>query len=49
VLLFGKDLASFAHLDEVFSVGHGRGPVKSRSVRLSDKVVHAACQPHSLL
>jgi hypothetical protein len=30
VLLFGKELTSFATLYEVFSVGHGRGPVESR-------------------
>jgi hypothetical protein len=38
VLLFSKELASFAPLYEVFSVGHGRGPVESRSVRLTDEV-----------
>jgi hypothetical protein len=38
VLLFGKELASFAPLYEVFSVSHGRVPVESRSVRLADKV-----------
>jgi hypothetical protein len=38
VLLFGKELASFAPLDEVFSVSHGRGPVESRSVCLADQV-----------
>jgi hypothetical protein len=38
VLLFGEELASFAPLNEVFSVGHGRGPVESRSVCLTDQV-----------
>jgi hypothetical protein len=38
VLLFGKELASFAPLNEVFSVGHGRGPVVSRSVRFANQV-----------
>jgi hypothetical protein len=38
VLPFGKQLASFAPLDEVFSVSHGRGPVESRSVCLVDQV-----------
>jgi hypothetical protein len=38
VLLFGKELTSFAPLYEVFSVGHGHGPVESRSVRLTDQV-----------
>jgi hypothetical protein len=28
----------FAPLYEVFSIGHGRGPVESRSVRLTDQV-----------
>jgi hypothetical protein len=31
-------MASFAPLDEVFSVSYGRGPIESRSVRLTDKV-----------
>jgi hypothetical protein len=38
VLLFGKELASFAPLDEVFSVSHGHGPVESRSVCLADQI-----------
>jgi hypothetical protein len=38
VLLFGKKLASFAPLYEVFSVDHGHGPVESRSVRLTDQI-----------
>jgi hypothetical protein len=38
VLLFGKELAPFAPLNEVFSIGHGRGPVESRSVHLTDQV-----------
>jgi hypothetical protein len=42
VLLFGKELASFAPLDEVLSVSHGRGPVESRSVCLADQV--SACR-----
>jgi hypothetical protein len=38
VLLFGKELASFASLNEVFSVGYVRGPIESRSVRFADQV-----------
>jgi hypothetical protein len=38
VLLFGKELASFAPLNVVFSVDHGRGPVESISVHLTDQV-----------
>jgi hypothetical protein len=38
VLLFGKELASFAPLDEVFSVSYGSGPTESRSIRLTDQV-----------
>jgi hypothetical protein len=38
VLLFGKELASFAPLDEVFSVSYGRGPIESRSVCFTDQV-----------
>jgi hypothetical protein len=38
VLLFGKELASFAPLYEVFSIGYGRGPIESRSVRFADQV-----------
>jgi hypothetical protein len=38
VLLFGKKLASFAPLYEVFSIGYGHGPIESRSVRFVDKV-----------
>jgi hypothetical protein len=38
VLLFGKELASFAPLYKVFRVGHGRGPVESRSACLTDQV-----------
>jgi hypothetical protein len=37
-MLFGKELASFAPLDEVFGVGDGCWPVKSRSVRFTDQV-----------
>jgi hypothetical protein len=38
VLLFGKELAFFAPINEVFSVGHGRGPVESRSVGFTDQI-----------
>jgi hypothetical protein len=38
MLLFGKELASFASIYEVFSVGHGSGPVESRSVCLTDQI-----------
>jgi hypothetical protein len=38
VLLFGKELASFAPLCEVFSVGHGHVLVESGSIRLTDLV-----------
>jgi hypothetical protein len=38
VLLFGKELASFAPVYEVFSVGYSRGPIESRSVRFADQV-----------
>jgi hypothetical protein len=38
VMLFGKELTSFAPLYEVFSVGHGRGPVESRSVCFIDQI-----------
>jgi hypothetical protein len=38
VLLFGKELASFTPLDEVFCFSHGRGPVESRLVCLSDQI-----------
>jgi hypothetical protein len=38
VLLFGKELTSFAPLYEIFSIGHGRGPVESTSVCLTDQV-----------
>jgi hypothetical protein len=38
VLLFGKELASFALLDEVFRVRYGRGPVEPGSVCLADQV-----------
>jgi hypothetical protein len=37
-MLFGKELASFAPLDEVFGISHGRRPVKSRSVRFTDQI-----------
>jgi hypothetical protein len=39
VLLFGKELASFAPLYEVFSIGYDRGPVESRSVCFTDQIV----------
>jgi hypothetical protein len=38
VLPFGKELASFAPLDEVFSVSYGRGTIESRSVCFTDQV-----------
>jgi hypothetical protein len=38
VLLFGKELTFFAPLNKVFSIGHGRGPVESRSVCFADQV-----------
>jgi hypothetical protein len=38
MLLFSKELTSFAPLDEVFGVRHGRGPVESRSICLADQV-----------
>jgi hypothetical protein len=36
MLLFGKELASFAPLDEVFCISYGCGPVESRSVCFTD-------------
>jgi hypothetical protein len=38
VLLFSKELASFAPLYKVFSIGYSRGPMESRSVRFADQV-----------
>jgi hypothetical protein len=38
VLLFGKELTSFASLHEVFSVSYGRGLVESRSIRFTDQI-----------
>jgi hypothetical protein len=38
VQLFGKELASFAPLYKVFSIGHGCGPVESRSVCFIDQI-----------
>jgi hypothetical protein len=38
VLMFGKELASFAPLDEVFSISNGCGPIESRSIRSNDQV-----------
>jgi hypothetical protein len=37
-LLFGKELTSFALLDEVFCVSYDRGPVESRSVCFTNQV-----------
>jgi hypothetical protein len=37
-LLFSKELASFAPLDKVFSIGYGRGPIESRLIRFTDQV-----------
>jgi hypothetical protein len=49
VLLFGKELASFAPLDEVFSVSYGRGPVESGSIRFTDQVGGCRVATHSPL
>jgi hypothetical protein len=38
MLLFGKELASFAPLYEVFGVSHGRGPVETRLISLADQI-----------
>jgi hypothetical protein len=38
VLLFSKELASFAPLYEVFSNGYGRGLIESISVHFADQV-----------
>jgi hypothetical protein len=38
MLLFGKELASFAPLYKVFSVRHGSGPVEAGSICLADQV-----------
>jgi hypothetical protein len=38
VLLFGKELASFASLHEVFSISYGCEPVESRSIRFTDQI-----------
>jgi hypothetical protein len=38
VLLFGKELASFAPIYKVFCISHGRGLVESKSVCLTDQV-----------
>jgi hypothetical protein len=38
VLLFSKELVSFAPLYEVFSIGYGRGLVESRSVCFTDQI-----------
>jgi hypothetical protein len=39
VLLFGKEFASFAPFYDIFSIGYGRGPVKSRSVCFTDQII----------
>jgi hypothetical protein len=33
-----SELASFASLDEVFSVYHGRGPVETQSICFADQI-----------
>jgi hypothetical protein len=38
MLLFGKELTSFAPLYEVFSFRHGRGPVEAKSIRFADQI-----------
>jgi hypothetical protein len=38
MLLFGKELASFAPVDEVFVIRHGRRLVEARSICLADHV-----------
>jgi hypothetical protein len=38
VLLFGKELTSFASLYEVFGISHGHGLVKTRSVSFTDQI-----------
>jgi hypothetical protein len=38
VLLFGKELVSFAPLGKVFSVSYGRGTIESKSIRFTDQV-----------
>jgi hypothetical protein len=38
MLLFSNELASFAPLYEIFSIGYGRGPIESRLVRFADQV-----------
>jgi hypothetical protein len=38
MLLFSKELASFAPLDEVFDISQGHGPVETRSIGLADQV-----------
>jgi hypothetical protein len=49
MLLFGKELASFAPLDEVFSISYGRGSIDPDRYALPTKLVDAAWQPHSPL
>jgi hypothetical protein len=36
--LIGKELTSFAPLDEFFCITHGRGLVETRSIGLTDQV-----------
>jgi hypothetical protein len=38
VLLFSKELASFAPLDKVFCISYGHGTIESRSVCFTDQV-----------
>jgi hypothetical protein len=38
VLLFDKELASFASLHKFFSISYGRGPVESRLIRFADQI-----------
>jgi hypothetical protein len=38
VLLFGKELASFAPLGKVFSISYSHGPIESRSLCFTDQV-----------
>jgi hypothetical protein len=38
MLLFVKELTSFAPFFEVFGISHGRGPVETRSVGLANQV-----------
>jgi hypothetical protein len=38
VQLFGKELTHFAPFNEVFGIGHDRGPGEARSVSFTDQV-----------